>query len=88
MTTLNWTETSFDQLGLISDPHIIFQKPMKGWNDYKGPENKNHTLVSFWMRRLHSSNGMQAFSGNYFFTIGGNISSDEERVPLPADISK
>ena len=39
------TRASFGQLGIISDPHINFQKSRSGLNDHKGTENINGTIV-------------------------------------------
>ena len=40
VSELSWaTRAIFDQLGLISDPHLDFQKPRNGLNDYKELEN-------------------------------------------------
>ena len=38
---------SFDQLGLLSDPHINFQKSRNLFIDPKGPENITYTIVKY-----------------------------------------
>ena len=39
--------TRFGQLGLISDPHRIFQIASNGLNDHKGSENIYYTIVKY-----------------------------------------
>ena len=39
------TIASFDQLGLINDPHVNFKKFWDGLNDYNQPKNISYTIV-------------------------------------------
>ena len=53
----------FDQLGLISDPHLNFQKPRNGLNDYKELENIYIALQS--LRKHTYSNILQPKKGKF-----------------------
>ena len=57
-------------LGLISDPHINFQKSRNGLRNHIGPENINYTIVKY---------------GKYFLqpALGTNTSCSEDKYSDP-----